>query len=545
MPVPNSQDDHAAPPEQKGVRVFLSRGNLVICGVVVLVLLSLHIAFRFGYKVGYGAAMGPEGKNITTVFQIVSADDETLLDLARRRTEHFAWIKDDTVRREVLSLLLCTLAERQQVGQVEDLLAELMPPDKSQASHQRLCQVAWGLACAGKWSKAKEYFAAAIEASADCGLSVEEVLRAEMQAASRAGISRRELIQELEAMLPLAKDYPALCVELHVYIAKLYSEQGMAEKAAEYYRAAVELQGSEPDKQAVPADLAVCYGIALYETGKRDAAVEWLRRGLTGDAESSEAVADFRALALRHLATICQEEERPIEALAYLYRAEGEAAGRIPAESLFWRFVREQRAWAHYSLRMYEEALSEFEQVLAAFADQEDALRAQPLEGVARCCLALGRSEAALQAASECVALREKALAHDQESLGRAYLVLGQARDQAGQTAEAAEAYEKAAAALPEGSENRTEALRGRAHALTQTRRWEPAAAAWEELLTLLPRHDYARREEATDRLNACRRNLADNNKPQPAATRPASPAPARASSATHRKPSRSSHRSR
>lgn len=539
MLFPKSQDDSAAPPEQKGVRAFLSRGNWLVYGGVLLALLTLHIAYRCGYKVGYGAAMGPEGKHITTVYQIASAEDETLLDMARRRTELFSWIKDDAVRREVWSLLLHALVERQLVGQVDDaMLAELLPPDKAHASDRRLWHAAWGLACAGKWSKAKAYFKEAQESLAAGGQSTEELLRSEMLAAGKAGLPRAELMQEWEELLPLAKKaYPGLYVELEVYIAQLCGEQGLPEKAAEHYRAAAEVQGLEQDK--VAANVAVCYGFALYEVGQRDAAVEWLSRALARPGEGSEAFADIRVMALRHLATISLEEDRPVEALAYLNRAEGEAFGRIAPGSVFWLFLHDQRGWAHYSMHMYEEALADFDRGLQAAEAHEESLRAQLLEGRARCYLALGRSEEALQDAAATVQLRERCLAQDKEPLGRACLVLAQAQDQAGRVEEAAESYGRAATLFPEESAARPEALRGRAFALMQLRRWEPAAAAWEELLSLLPRGAYARREEAQDRLNICRRNLPEAAKPQPAPTTSLS------SSHRHRPASASTRRAR
>lgn len=465
-------------------------------------------------------------KNIAYVLQTRVAGDETLLDAAQNHAERLGWMKDAAVKREVQGMLLSTLIERGLLARAESFLDEVLPPaaPENEAWAQRMLQVAHALAQAGKWEKAKLYFAALEGAVEATGLSVESLLRERLAAAVGAGQPRAEVVAALEAALSHAGAYPLFKTELLIFLGKLCNEQGERDKALSCFKAA--LDGVPRDHVPEDPNMAVCCGVALYEIGEPEAAEAWLRAGVSSPETISGASADFRAIALRHLATLSLESGKPLESLAFLCRAEGEATGRIPAESSFWKFMQEQRAWTLYSLHAYEDSLAEFRRTLAATGG-DAAMRAQPLEGVTRCCLSLGLPDDALAAAKECVSIRESLMPDDTAALGRVYLLLAQACDQAGKIEQAASAYGRAVEILPQEHPAYRVALAGYAYALTQSRKWAEAVHVWETLIPLIPKGAYDQRETAKARLELCRRRVAESSAPAPAsADNTTSPSP-------------------
>lgn len=543
-PSPSPTDQHTAAPEEP--REF--RPAVKIAALVLVVGACLYTGYRVCYKLGreVGFREGLESelvaervnadavRNVAYVLQAASADDATLLDHVRRRVERFAWIKDAAVKREVLEMLLTELMRRDMLVQAEDLLDEVLPPTQpdSPVREQRMLAAARGLAAHGKWDKAGAYLQCVEDALVARSVSTEALLRERVDLLGVAGVPREVLLQELESLAArVAKVYPMLSAELYVYLGKMYREQGTADRADAHFRSALAVMENH-EQLGVAALPSVCYGVALYETGEQDKAEEWLKRGVELDEHVSP---DLRAIALRHLATLCIESNQPMTALAYLHRAEGEATGRIAKGSLFWLCLMEQRAWALYTLQDYESALADFRAALAAADGRDDVLRAQPLEGVARCSVALGRVDDALQAARDCLTLRESLLQGDKVALGRVYNLLGQIYDQAGQVLPAADAYGRAAAVLPENHPARVQVLIGRAYALSQAQQWQAAMQAWEEAIPLIPQEDNAMRQMAQARLEQCMQRTAT---PQP---QPATPQKSTSTSSTHKSRARNS----
>ena len=510
------QETPAPQPEDDNLE-FKPWVKLTAWGAVGLGCLSLayYAFYSWGYASGERSATARAEQSFSDLLQVVeqknapepkAADGHAKLLQLASNPELFAGIENPILQRDARELLICTLIEGDMLDSAENMLREAMPPAKPETPirARRMLGAASWLARHGKWEPAKEYLQAVEDAYAAWGRGLDAVLREHIELCGRAGLSREALGAELSSLIEKsAAGYPMLCAELHVYLGKLYREQGDHSRADAQFKEALGIISARSQSESELPH--VCYGVALYETGDFDNAEKWLVSGL--NANNPDDSTDMRAIALRHLATLSLEAGHPLDALRCLHRAEGEATGRIPKDNAFWLCLGDQRAWALYSMHEYEESLAEFRRVLAAASAAEyERLRAQPLEGEARCCLSLGLTQEAVQAAEACVALRERLMAGDPVSLGRVFILLGQAYDQAGQVLPAAEAYGRAAAVLPADHGGKLMALSGQAYALTQARRWQEAAQAWEALLPLLPQEDGTRIERVKERLETCRR---------------------------------------
>lgn len=462
---------------------------------------------------------------LTEVLCATEENNEALMRMAADRAALFACISRTDLRREAQGVLLNALIDRDLSGATEAMLDEVMPPaaPQSEVWAQRMLKAAAWLTRRGKWEKARAYLEAL-----DSARGGGEVLRVWAEMALSAHRDAIELQRELHSLLDRAESRGSavLSMEISVILGQLCRELGDDDRAREHFIHAVEAVA-----QAKPTagTEALFYGVALYEVGELDAATEQLKAGLDSTARLPQ-YEDYRVIALRHLATICTQRARYTEALGYLYRAEGEATGCIPADSPFWIHLADQTGWLLQTLREYEPALARFRAALVA-AGERDALRIHPLEGVVAACLSLGRSEEAIAAAEECIKLRESCTPEDTKGLGLACLQLGRAFDQAGRLGEAGAQYTAAVPLLPRGSSELTDALESRAQVCAQTGAWESAAAAWTALAEALPESAAARREAAVKSAEECRRKMRGESaapqekqdvKPRSAPARPA-----------------------
>lgn len=458
-------------------------------------------------------------QHIAHALQLSAEDDATLLAAVLSPDDSMSWAKNPEVKHEVTGALISEILRRGLLLQVIDKLDELIPAAELPASPawaRRMLEIARCLTMAGRWDKAKAYLTTLHRPLSAKFVDSDELLRTHIELAGIAHLPVAARIAELESLAPaVAAASPALRSELHVFMGKLYGSSGRADEAAGHYRAALESLPATPD--ATTPDSAICYGVALFETGQNDAARAWLEAAVNNAAYASAASTDLRVDALRYLASIYMEMQpaQPHRALTYLSRAEGEAIGRIPADSSFWFFLQEQRAWILLSMSSEAEALAEFRRVLAAIPDANSPMRAQPLEGEARCCLALGQTDEALAAAAAAVALRERALADDTAGLGMAHLLHAQACDAAGDVSGAAGAYQRAAAMLPDNSEAACSAMLGYAYSLTQMQRWADAIPVWEAVIPRIPARDTERKTGAESSLAHCRKQLTAASAPR------------------------------
>lgn len=501
------------------------------------------VFYRLGRQSGYEEGLNSdqvakrvntEAVNYITYFmQIASADDQVLLDKVLHHSEKLAWVADPEIRRETLGMLLCVLMDRGLILQAEPVLEEILPlqPPSAPEWTARMQKAARCLAMAGKWEKAQAYFKCAESAYRTQGKNDawQEALqeRAALLVAGCGGdtATRRA---ELEAILAEQQEHAAdaaeLSAELHVLLGRVLREQGEKEAAEKHFRAAlaISIPGEAPSTIAT-----ICQGAAHLELNEREAAEQKLKSVLEQrESSTSHALPLYLAMGLRDLATLTLNETQARETLTYLDAAKTLATPYMPTDSLFWPALAEQHAWALFVARDYNESLVEFHHVLQSISNRDEKLRVRPLEGIARCCLALGRVEEALPTAEECAMLRERLFPEAKESLGRVYLLLGQACDQASLEARAAEAYGRAAATLPEGHGGKAMAFVSQAYSLSQAQQWEAAAKAWEAALPLLPQDDTAFRERVETQLADCRKKAAAAK--APARPRTGKPKPTR-----------------
>lgn len=460
--------------------------------------------------------------SLAGILGVASSTDEALLRMAADAEQVFGGIVNAAQRHEAQGMLLSALMDRGLLMSAEELLDKTMPPALPQSAvwAQRMLRAAHTLATHGKWEKARAYLQALLAEGSP--LETDVVLRAWADMALEARLDTLNLQRELTTLAERAAEggSRALAMEFAVSLAHVSRELGDEEMAVQYFRQAVKAVEQE---KPVSGPEALLYGVALCETGHREQAIRALTGGLS-TTERSPDLAEQRAVALRHLATLSLQRGRYMTALRYLYRAEGEATGLIPPTSSFWPCLADQLAWSLYAMHEYEDALVQFRRA-AKYAGEQEHLRAQPLEGAALCCLALGRSEEAVRTVRECATLREQLLPHDKIRLGLVYLLLGQAYDQAGELTPAVDAYARAASLLPVDMAEHAAALENRALALTQMEAWERASAAWSALISALPEEAETRRDAARKQLDSCRQKLsgAPAAAPEPPSSSPAS----------------------
>lgn len=449
-------------------------------------------------------------KSLAGILRVPSGTNEALLNMAAQHKQVFSGIVNAEQRREAQGMLLSALLDRGLIASAEELLDEAMPPAPTTSGTwaQRMLRAAHALASLGKWEKARAYLQA-LDAP-ESPVEPEVLLRSWADMALAAKLDALDLQRELTSLAEraAASGNRPLAMEFAVSLAHVSRDLGDDEMAAQRFREAVQTMEQE---ESVSGSEALLYGVALCEAGHREQAIQSLTKGLEA-TERNPIMAEYRAMALRHLATLSMQRARYMAALCYLYRAQGEATGIVEPGSDFWTCLADQMAWTLHAMHEYEDALSEFRKAVS-LAGEKEHLRAQPLEGAALCCLALGRSEEAVSFARDCAALREEVLPHDKVRLGLVYLLLGQACDQAGQLQPAADAYSRAASLLPVEMAEHAAALENRALVYTQMEAWESAVLSWDALIAALPEDATARREAARKQLETCRQKI---NLPSP-----------------------------
>ena len=532
-PPPAQSHKSPEPPEEVALEF---RPEVKIAAAVLLLLAWVCVCFVFyrlgrqrGYEMGLSSDLVARQvneeavRNISYFLQVASADDKTLLDTVLKHEERLVWVKDPIVRREALGMLLSVLMERGLLLEAEYVVDEMLPPKTMEAPAwiARMQRAARCFAMAGSWEKALAYYRSVEEsllAVGDHELWREAVRERAILLAVGCGGSVEARLAGLQELLSRQQEQAADAQDLHAelltLLGRVQQEQGESAAAEKSFRAA--LAHTLPS-DALSASTLACYGASYLELNERDDAEKYLRAAVER-REPGEAQRLFLVAALRDLATLSLNSNRVSDALSLLNSAGEVAKLCIPAESAFWPSLAEQRGWAFYMARDFDASLAEFRRALPTGQGADDRLRARPLEGIARNCLATGRVDEALPAVEECVKLRERFFPDAREGMGRVLLLLGQAYDQAGQAARAAEAYGRAAATLPEDHGGRAMALTSQAYSLMQDRQWEAAVLAWEALLPLLPADDAAFRERASAQLAECRKKSAKAAEPAPSA---------------------------
>lgn len=494
----------------------------VAIGLALVALFGVEYAtYRLGFSNGYNSGVSSEVvseavnnaavKNLTHFMQAATADEATLLHMVQNHKHALSWIKDEVVRREAEWTLASAAMSRGKVEAAAELLKELYPrPAASALWGRRALLTARAFAEAGNRRSAAVYYryAARVYGQHKQG---REQLAAYSELAELLASAADKSEAQLVALEKLQKEVSALGAQgkqlqayLLAYMGRIHRAHGNSEAALRCFEQA--LAAVAPDEVPALAGAAVCLGAVLLEKGETQRAEQLLRDGVSRLGEHP-GDADYLASALRDLARIELENGNADNALALLYRAEGAAMGRIEAASPYWPCLYDQRGWANFSKDAHEAALVDFTRALAVSGTPEE-LRAQPLEGAGRCCIALGRAEEAMAHLQEAVQVRNRHFAGDKPALGRVYFSLAQAYDMAGRPREAADTYGSAAANLPQlpGEESdATSAMLGRAYALSQLGDWNAAIQVWSALRSALPRES-AHSREVEEQIAHCRR---------------------------------------
>lgn len=521
----HSQPDTHQPEPREDDLVLRPIVKYIAIGLGVATLLGVEYAtYRFGMQRGYaeGVASGEVMKSVNDraiehlrhFMQASSADDSFLLQVARNHRESLAWIQDDTVRQEALWTLAQALITRGLTQDADPLVREILPPAEQATSLwvRRALVTARAYAAEKYYAETAHYYDYA-DAFYKKNNDVTQCLNilSERLALLQSTITdpeqlQKELSQYADRAAALGEKGRELKAGILVNKGRLYREQGTAialEKANRCFEQA--LQEVNPEQLPDLASAAVCVGSLLLEKGDKERAATMLRDGLRrlGDSPSG---APYMLLALRDLARLEQENGNIDMALALLYRAEGIASTHEPENSSFWNCLYDQRGWLNLQRENYRAAQLDFENALARTGENV-ALRAQPLEGVAHCCLSQGLNDKAAEYLTECLKIREAHFSADSAALGRVWLSLARIHDMSGAVQQAADAYGEGARLLESAdnlqSPELIDALFARAYALTQLKQWTAAAIVWDSLKKRLP-DDHERQHEIAAQFRAC-----------------------------------------
>ncbi len=501
-------------------------------GIAVLLALLVGVeyaTYEGGYSRGYrDAAHSGEVEasineaavaNLRHFMQVASADDDTLLSTIANRGDELAWIREPSVRREAEWLLAQSALDRGRGGDITDLLAELFrDAPGTEVWARRALAAARSLAATADAPSALEVYRTAIARFAALGNADTRLVAMNELASLLATTADENTLSALDALQGevsgLGEAGRLLRADILAYMGRLYRERGDQQAAMRCFEEA--LAGVKADEVPALAGASVCYGLALLEKGDTERAETLLREGVSrlGD---TPADASYLISALRALARLEQERGAADAALAHLYRAEGAATNRVPAQNHFWGCLYDQRGWVNLLKGAHEAALADFRRAINLPAAEDVLL--QSCEGAGRCCIIMGDAEQAVNYLSKAAELRERLMVHEGFALGRVYLLLAQAQDMRGDNAAAADAYGKslkllASATEKDDVENRLSAHMGQAYALGQLGQWAEAAVLWEQALPLVA-GDAPRETEVRHQLALCRRHGDANAAPE------------------------------
>ncbi len=499
-------------------------------GVLLALLVGIEYAtYEGGYARGYrDAAHSGEVEasinaaaveNLRHFMQVASADDDTLLSTIANRGSALAWIREPSVRREAEWLMAQSALDRGKGEDITDLLAELFREAPATDVWARRALIsARALAATADSAPALEAYRTAIARFAALGNNDTRLVAMNELASLLATTADENTLSALDALQGevsgLGDAGRLLRADILAYMGRLYRERGDEASAMRCFEEA--LAGVKADEVPALAGASVCYGLALLEKGETVRAENLLREGVSRLGDTPADVT-YLVSALRALAQLEQQRGAADAALAHLYRAEGAATNRLPAQNTFWGCLYDQRGWVNMLKGAHEAALGDFRRAIALPATEDVLL--QSLEGAGRCCIVLGDADNAVAYLSKSAEIRERLAAHDVSALGRVCLLLGQAQDMRGDSAAAATAYARcvdllASATGEDDAENRLSAHMGRAYALGQLGQWADAATLWEQAQPLVA-GDASREAEVRNQLSLCRRHEDANATPE------------------------------
>ena len=533
------------PPFGRGVEPF------VWCGGVVMLLLVCCTTLLVLKRISTGSARD----HVVHTLRLSETSDEDLLSAVKNAAGELQTQGDNAteLQRELGWSLVRHLIDRNLFSKAQRDAMLILPAHKTDDSviAKRLLLVARALVRAGEWQTAQQYYETAQDSyrALQQPNEIEQIIRERaVLLAAGCGASRQERVSTLEGWLAQVPKESAstLWAELRDFLAELHHSLGNLELADSIFREVTSQKLPDP----VPPSLLICLGYAHIALHEDEQAVDCLREGISKLDSDDVPSRMYRALALRDLATISLNLDHSQTALALLERVSTESSDILPKSTLFSPEIMGKRAWALYMAHDYEYALALFQRQMEMIPPGEEGLRVYPLEGIARCFLALGQPEEALPPAHECAELCEKFMAEDKPFLARLCILLGQANEQAGRLQEAETNYSRSAGITTGDPATRMAALSACATVLMQEQKWEEAARTWEQILPLVPQQDIIQREDVSEQIEKCRQQHAATSKPAPSLNptpaQPAKPAkPAPSAKAAKRSSSRRSSRSR
>lgn len=489
---------------------------------VLLVLGSGYATYALGYRQGFesGISSGQVESSINNaavqsishLMQAGVAHDEELVRMAADTEKALSWIHDTGVRQEAEWTLACALLQRHMADKATPLLKKLFSAAPTNVLWARRASMAADyLQICGQDKTAAQYYRRAADTARKCS-SVPEYANA-LENLSAALLSSgakgdringqlNEILREAEALADAGLTCRSLIL---AYEGERLRDNGQTADAQRCFESLMKLLPNDYGKLSPTA--LICFGLAAKETGHPEQARELLERGLQFPGVSLRDSL-CRLSALRHLASLAQENNDAPTALDLLNQAEGLALGRVGAGDAFWNCLFVQKGWVLFENGRKAAAAEQFRRAL--HNNPVPAAAVQALEGAGRCALDSNAEEAS-KLLSDCIQLRLKHFAGDIASLGRLTLLHAHARDAVNMPEQAAELYAKAAEYLlgdaPELKENRRMALLGHAYALFRAEKWEEALTAWEKVLPLLEDKPELR-EDAINRLQDCRGRL-------------------------------------
>lgn len=521
------------------------------CGGVVMLLLVCCTTLLVLKRISTGSVRD----HVVQTLRLSEATDEELLSAVKNAASELQTQSDDAteLKRELAWSLVRHLIDRNLFSKAQRDAMLVLPAQKTDDSViiTRLLLMARALVRTGEWQTAQQYYEAAQDSyrALQQPNEVEQIIRERaVLLAAGCGASRQERITTLEGWLARLPEESSstLGAELRVFLAKLHRSLGNLELADSILREVISQELPDP----VPPSLLICHGYAHIALHEDEQAVDCLREGISKLDSDDVPSRMYRALALRDLATISLNLDHSQTALALLERVSTESSDILPEGTLFSPEIMGKRAWALYMAHDYEYALALFQRQMEVVPLDEEGLRVYPLEGIARCFLALGQPEEALPPAHECVELCEKFMAEDKPFLARLCLLLGQANEQAGRLEEAEANYSRSAGITTGDPAARMAALSACATVLMQEQKWEEAARTWEQILPLVPQQDIIQREDISEQIEKCRQQHAATSQSAPSlnnsSAQPTKSAkPASSAKTAKRSSSRRSSRSR
>lgn len=495
-----------APHDQ--VKPLSEKTKWIIAFSFLLIFIILQfVIFNMGYNRGWG-----EGSEVPPLRIIEQSDEKAMATLAnfmaesasgpealarllQNRESELAWIRDESLRRDVTWGLARELLVEGGNGDALNIIRELIEQGYAKgetgkwASRSEL--VGKILFSRDDMAKASFYFHKAAEGYSKDKQTKQEIKVLDGLVSCMIATNRMDDVMTVLAKLnELTINDPLDRSRILATMGRIARLQGKSADSRKYFKTAMELwpEGGTSGEDENLGSARICLAEALLESGRTDEAEKLFRSGLAV-LRGKDSELSFTTSALRGLAQIASGKQKYQEALAWLYQAEGAAKGRLPQHDTFWPCLYDQRGWVLLNKADRVEAVKDFLKAVDATAAPD--AQAQACEGLGMAYLELGKEKQAHQYLAKAIELRLKLFPDDLLSLGRVYKNLGMANDLLGQNEDALDCYGKSIDALQKsGNAGKSplyiETLLCKCHTLCELSRWQEAVDAFNVVIPLL-----------------------------------------------------------